>query len=153
MKWCVECGAVGKPEPAVTTHEGDPLCAGCAKARGVAVEKPVFNAEFIDRRMAEHKAPPATPSAPKEKVMATKLCACGCGTDLTGSSWNYVRGHKKAHLAGADVPSPKAPKSRDIAVAKAVPEVFDLFPIDLLWDALPMAHKKQALKALLDSIL
>jgi len=55
-QWCLQCGEAGKPEPATTVVEGDPLCAGCASGRGADV----------------CKVP-----APEEKPMAT--CACGCG--------------------------------------------------------------------------
>lgn len=92
MSWCMDCGAVGKPERATTTADGDPVCNGCARARGA--EPPAFDAEFIEKRMTQHKAGIMTPSAPKEKVMDKKLCACGCGADMEGSPWNFKRGHK-----------------------------------------------------------
>lgn len=153
MKWCVECGEAGKPEPATTTVEGDPLCAGHAKARGA-----VFNAEFLDRRMAEHKALKQEPSAPKEKVMEKK-CACGCGADMVGSAWNYKRGHKPAHKAGQDVPAPKVRVGSIMRPPKHFARPSPVFTnvqvpgsdeLDELWGGLSKSLRRKALRSLLE---
>lgn len=153
MNWCLECGEAGKPEPATTTVEGDPLCAGCAKARGVTVEKPVFNDEFVNRRMAEHKAS-------VEKLMAEQ---CGCGRDVKHRGrCSFRRGTEQRkslprRIAETVLASPDlTPKKATPAPAGPV-RVAENHPdpdfLDTIWNALPDDHKRDALRAVFDAIL
>lgn len=153
MKWCMECGTAGKPEPATTSVEGDPLCAGCAKARGVTVEKLVFNDEFVNRRMAEHKASVEPPSAPKEKVMASEA-TCGCGRPQIHKGRCAFRreqsgkpdANPRPKRVAAAPPAPAGP----VRVAENHPDPDFL---DTIWNALPDDHKRDALRAVFDAIL
>lgn len=137
MKWCMDCGAVGKPEPATTTVDGDPVCNGCARARGA--------------EPAAAKLPIVTPSAPKEKAMSTKLCGCGCGADMQGSPWNFKRGHKPAKLGGGSTVQPPKPSQK---TTPAVPATFKGLAqpgfLDELWSGLSADLKRKALRALVE---
>lgn len=146
MSWCIDCGTEGRPIAATTTVEGDPLCAAHAKARGG--DKPVFNDEFVNRRMTDFKksAPVEAPSAPKEKVMDAKLC--GCGRDSTHKGRCAVR--REGHSALRFNKTTKAIDKFDLH--PTAPDVFDVLSVDLLWGVLSIAQKKTALKALIDSI-
>lgn len=158
MSWCLECGAVGRPEPATVTVDGDPLCKGCAIARGA--EAPAFDGKFIERRMADfHKRPVETPSAPKEKDVE-ELCGCG-RPQIHKGRCSYRRG-QSAPGGGRSVQPKAEPLARRIAKTilaspdlRPVPPPVDVDPnlLDALWNALPEAQKKDALRAAIDSIL
>jgi hypothetical protein len=111
MTWCMQCGTVGKPEPAIGVDaEGDPAC---AMHRDRQVQPAKFNASFLEKRMKQFREKPETfdkvePAAPsplqateQEKAdMAaertySRTCSCGCGAELKGR-WPYLKGHNKS---------------------------------------------------------
>lgn len=148
MSWCIDCGTEGRPIAATTTVEGDPLCAAHAKARGD--DKPVFNDEFVNRRMADFTKQPAEPSAPKEKVMSEEA-KCGCGRPQAHHGRCAFR-RKQGHSALRFNKTTKAIEKFDPhPSAPLVAERINVY--DSLWNALPAAQKKAALHALIDAIL
>lgn len=71
--------------------EGSDLCAYCEDQIPCPVLKSV---QVPPRPLPPHKpAPPVSPPHVKAEPVA-KLCECGCGTDISGSAWKFVRGHK-----------------------------------------------------------
>lgn len=87
--------------------------------------------------------------------MAT--CACGCDGQLKpGTPWVYLRGHKTAKQQGNNVPTPKKSKRAAELIDEnraALQADVDPSLLDALWNALPEAQKKNALRAAIDSIL
>jgi len=100
MKWCMQCGALNRPEKAIGVDEdGEPACSmHCVKSNAVTVEP---------------AAPSPLQATEREKAdMAiertySRTCSCGCGGELKGR-WPYLKGHNKSE-GGA---LPKKPRGR-----------------------------------------
>lgn len=146
MSWCIECGEEGRPEKAVMTVDGDPLCMMHGKARGGKV----FQAPGAPAVKAA--MPVQTPAVePAEEKVSMEKCACGCGENASANR-KYAWGHKPKTGGVAPKRTPKAarvsPAAPKETVSSAEPGL-----LDTLWNALPESHQREALRSLLEEVL
>lgn len=131
--------------------DGTPLCWACDSG------------EHEQSKPAAVKAAEPEPEpepAPLEEPMEKRVCACGCGTEISGKNgWQYARGHKPKNGAKQKPgrkPKPIAidaePEETEAPLAPVVALELDEQQLDRIWTSLPIEEKALAISTALTAV-